>query len=296
MMCWEDVVIGIESIDMSHNSMECIHGNYFKDCHWTNLKHLYLSHNNLGVYTLRCSRSAKQAPLAFLKPLTELELLDLGHNNLLAFDLFMDISDGSFQILDISQNMISSLQKETTSQLDEANSWRLENNLSAISIDLSDNQLVCACENMDFYLWMYNTMVHLKENHKYICSYGVHKLNVAQGNLGNILDLNIICHLIQDVGMPINLTIVTYVLITVATILYRLRHSIHYHWIKMRMHRHKMEAILNPVHHFHGFISCDRAGAIWTKRYLLPKLEPKGTSTPSFFWQGSNPDLCILWD
>ena len=280
MTCCEDVVIGIESIDLSHNSMECIHIDYFRYCHWTSLKHLYLSHNNLGIYNMYTTlcKDGEHAQLEFLKPLTKLEFLDLRHNYLLAFDLVMHFSGGNFQILDISQNIISSLQKETTSQFDKANSWRLENNLSAISIDLSNNQLVCSCENMDFYLWMYNTRVHLKEDYKYKCRYGLQEVNIAQANLSNVLrDFNQICHLFQDVWGPIILTFITYSIITVGAILYRLRHTVHYLWLKMKLNRHKMEAILKPFHHYHGFISCDRAGAIWTKRHLLPKLEPKGT-------------------
>ncbi len=279
-MCEVNVVIQIQTIDLSFNSMECIHSKYFNMCNWTNLKHLFLSHNNFGIYTLRC-RDEQHAPLAFLKPLTEIEFLDLGHNNLVTFDLAMDISGGCLEILDISQNMLSSLSKDSTSRLDEANSWRLKNNLSAISIDLSGNQLVCACDNTDFYLWLYNTRIHFKNNDNYKCRYAAEEFNLSSENLSKVLEnFNTICHLFQDVWMPIIVTVVTYIFITAGAILYRLRHTIQYLWIKMRMNRHKIQAILNPNHQYHGFISCDRAGAIWTKRNLLPMLEPKGT--PSF--------------
>ena len=275
--CAENITISIQTIDLSLNSMGCIHSNYFKMCHWTSLKHLYLSQNNLGIYTIRCM-DKEHAPLSFLKPLAKLEFLDLGHNNLVAFEFPMDISGGSLELLDISQNMLSSLSKETTSQLDEANSWRLENNRSAISLDISDNQLLCACENIDFYLWLHNTMVHLTDDSNFKCRYGSQEFNVSRAGLSNVLmNFDTICHLFQQVWVPIILTIVTYGIITLSAILYRLRHTIHYLWIKMRMHRHKMEAILNPDHQYHGFVSCDRTGAIWAKHNLLPKLEAKGT-------------------
>ncbi len=283
MKCAENIKIMIEILDLSHNSMECINSYYFKMCHWTSLKKLDLSFNNLGIYTTRC-REDKAAPLAFLQPLlTVLEFLDLSHNNLISFELKTDLSRGPLQFVDISQNMLSSLPKETTLKLDDTNSQRLQNNLSAIFLDLSGNQLLCGCENKKFYLWLYNTRVHLKEANNYKCRYGLEEFSIAPENLHNVLnDFSRICQLFQDVWIPIILTMVVYILITLGVILYRLRHTVHYFWIKMRMNRHKVEAILNRDHLYHAFVSCDRVGAIWTKQNLLPKLEPKGTVCLSF--------------
>ncbi len=279
MKCAENVKIMIEILDLSHNSMECINSNYFKMCHWTSLKYMDLSFNNLGIYTTRC-REDNHAPLAFLKAiLTVLEYLNLSHNNLMSFELETDISRGHLKFIDSSQNMLSFLPKDTTFQLNEANSRRLGNNLSVISIDLSGNQLVCECKNMEFYLWLYNTRVHLKGANNYKCRQGLEEFSIAPENLHNVLiKFSTMCQLFQNIWIPSILTMVAYILITFGAILYRLRHTVHYQWIKMRMNRHKIEAILNRDHQYHAFVSCDRAGAIWTKQNLLPKLEPKGNA------------------
>ena len=72
--------------------------------------------------------------------------------------------------------------------------------------------------------------------------------------------------------------LVTYAAILTATVLFRFRHTLRYFWLKHKMHRLHLERhLLDSSYTYDAFVSCDRSGAIWANRNLLPKLENEET-------------------
>ena len=276
LQCAATVVPRIYLLDLSYNNLECINSEYFRNCSWVNLRYLNLSHNNLGIRSSRCS-SIDKDPLQFLTPLGNLEILDLSRNNLLQLDISLQMD--FLQNLDLSDNMLTCLPQSFTKSLDEANLKRLNTTQPAIQVDLSKNQFPCSCSCLPFYRWLLSTSVELINELEYFCLDDKVEKNISSMDEPILRQLTTNCAIYHDALSALEsfLTIIlTYAVITIVTVGYRWRHTLHYFYLRMRMDRQKIADILTPEYKFHGFVSCDRAGAKWVKNELLAHLEPKG--------------------
>ena len=263
-------------LDLSHNNMECINSAYFTNCSWVYLKYLNLSHNNLGIRSSRCS-SIDKNPLEFLAPLKNLTFLDLSHNNLLQFDIPLDTRFLLF--LDLSDNMMTCLPSSITELLDNANMKRVNTTQPPIELDLSQNQFPCICTCLPFYRWLLSTNVQLDSQSEYFCLNDKVEKNISSMGEPALRKLTKDCAIYYDslsVLESVVAMLMTYGAITVLTVGYRWRHTLHYLFLRLRMDRQKIAAILTPEYKYHGFVSCDRAGAKWVKNELLAHLEAKG--------------------
>ncbi len=263
-------------LDLSHNNLECINAKYFTNCSWVFLWYLNLTHNNLGIRSSRCS-SIDKNPLEFLTPLRNLSFLDLSHNNLLQVDILLDMDFLLF--LDLSDNMMTCLPKSFTESLDNANLKRFNTTQPQIQLDLSKNQFPCTCTCLSFYRWLLYTNVNLINQNEYFCLNDKAEQNISSMGEPALRQLKKDCAIYHDSLSALEslMTIVlTYGVITIVTVGYRWRHTLHYLYLRMRMNRQKIAAILTPEYKYHAFVSCDRAGAKWVKNELLAHLEPKG--------------------
>ncbi|XP_076445731.1 LOW QUALITY PROTEIN: uncharacterized protein LOC143283401 [Babylonia areolata] len=173
----------LETIDLSGNYCNKISDNLFD--HLPSLKHLFLSNSHLTVTDLR-TRAHR-----ILSPVTMLETLDLTRNWLLEIEggslpsqkhmqTFL-LSYNSFQsipintdlhpnltVLDLSFNTITSLTSSERLSLDTLASRH------PIRLGLKGNPLVCACSDLDFLQWLWDTKVTLdgegSSTRRYTCT------------------------------------------------------------------------------------------------------------------------------
>ena len=171
------VVPQVETMDISNNNLQCLNASVFdissSHCDWSSLKYFYLRNNKLGQVAGNICNRDRNNTLGFLKPLTNLRILDLAGNileseNQRLYDLKvltrlekLDLSSNGFhdfsldlsnmtnlQKLDLSNNNIQCLSKSTIRQLNQIKKS------NPIQIDLSVNTLSCTCQCLHFYLWL----------------------------------------------------------------------------------------------------------------------------------------------
>ncbi|XP_076445079.1 toll-like receptor 4 [Babylonia areolata] len=173
----------LETLDLSGNYCNKISDNLFD--HLPSLRHLFLSNSHLTVTDLR-TRAHR-----ILSPVTMLETLDLSRNWLLEIEggslpsqkrmQTLLVSYNSFQsipintdlhpnltVLDLSFNTITSLTLAERLSLDALASRH------PIRLRLKGNPLVCACSDLDFLQWLWDTKVTLdgegSSTRRYTCT------------------------------------------------------------------------------------------------------------------------------
>ena len=296
--CAFDTIPKIETIDLSNNGLRCINASMFDkritNCDWKSLKNLYLGNNYLG----RGCHKKKKEVLGFLKPLTNLHTLDLSANRLKStnriahLDLsqirtlklssnylknfFLNIHGMTMlKKLDLSSNNLSYLLKNTILQLEYLQSQKRE----AIEVDLSGNTLSCKCGQLDFLGWMLKTSVSLVNRKNYTCVLDG-KMTIKLNNLKHTLDnLQKQCFGRTWVHVFVISEIAIYFSITSLCLLYRIRHTIKYFLLRLRLNRHKLRTFPNHrKYSYSAFVCCEwRDARHFVYRKLLPNLETEET-------------------
>ena len=120
--------------------------------------------------------------------LTKLTELDLSMNNLQEFDLNLD-SLKQLQLLNLSGNRLQTLPQRVTDHLEMLTSHNLS---QRVVVDLSQNPLMCQCNNLDFVRWIQTTKVHLARKEGLTCMTGEISGQVSPFDL-NLNDLHNTC-------------------------------------------------------------------------------------------------------
>ena len=297
------IKIHVESVDVSSNGLQCVNATAFDknvtNCDWSSVKYVNLRNNQLGnIETNTCNRD-RQNIVGFLKPvtgiltldlsmnmfqnseklrdleyLTNLQKLDLSHNRFQTFTLGLS-SFTSLTKLNLSYNNLRCLSQKTISELttlQKQHPWFIE-------IDLSGNLLSCNCECYNFFQWMSATKVVLTNNKTYTCVFDSGRKETLN-SLGSIIS-----QLFSQCFSPkwLEIYIVTeslaLVLITVFCLAYRMRHEIWYLYLRIKLNRQKLAAVLNQKDYkFTAFVSCDHRDAkYFIIKGFLPNLETPQT-------------------
>ena len=258
-------------VDFSQNLISNIHPLYFKPA---NLSYLNLSRNLLGnllrqenstdffqeqifLKTLALAgNNILQLPHRFLDPFGKLEVLDLSDN------YFEEITFSLGRLrklkqLNLSKNRLTMLRLTTMDELGYIAKYQ------RFIIDLSENNILCSCQTLDFLKWILKhsegSNIVLKGGRSYSCTF-------ANSTRGNFSDLpGILSSLGKECASYIGTIIacvmaVTSALITVsAGIIYRYRWRIRYiYYMAKRSYRGNLQAQngnYRNIFHYDAFVS-----------------------------------------
>ena len=298
------IKIHVETVDASSNGLQCVNATAFDknvtNCDWRSVKYINLRNNQLGNIDTNTCNLDRNNVVGFLKPgiglkmldlamnmfknteilhdleyLTNLQILDLSHNRFQNFTLNLR-SFTSLTKLNLSYNNLRCLSQKTMSELtylQKLHPWFIE-------IDLTGNLLSCNCECYTFFLWMSTTKVILTNNNTYQCAFDngtKEMLNTIESVISKLFS---ICYSPRWLKIYIGTETLVLVVITVFCLAYRMRHEIWYVYLRIKLNRQKLTALLNQKNYnYTAFVSCDHRDAKYfiIKRFL-PNLETPQTN------------------
>ena len=296
------VVPQVETIDMSNNNLQCMNASVFDvsvtNCDWSSLKYFYLSNNKLGQMEGNICNRDRNTTIGFLKPLTNLRILDLASNMLESGRLSdlqaltrlekLDLSSNGFhnfsldlsnmtklQKLDLSNNNIQCLSKSTIVQLNQ-----IRKTGNHLQINLSHNSLSCTCECLHFFLWISKSKLQFLGRSSYKCTFKEGK-RVPLNRLSFVIsELESQCYGAEWFEWCIGVQVFSYVMITVFCLLHRRRHDIRYFFLKLKLNRQRVMKFYDRKRYlFSAFVSCDHRDAkYFVYRKLIPSLETVETN------------------
>ena len=212
-----------------------------------------------------------------LSTLSNLMVLDLSSNMLHNFSLELNNLNNLLN-LKLDNNNLRYLSRKTTKQLDSLQASRQKS--SCLEVDLSGNLFSCLCPYLHFIHWITETTVVLINKENYKCEFN-------DGTAGNIHNIQFVidkleaqCYSYIWLKVYVGSQCLVYFLISVISLMYRLRHDIRYLFLKLKLNRYKLRNILNPQEYtYSAFVSCDRIDARkFVIQKLLPNLETEETN------------------
>ena len=267
-LCNPSVVSTIEYFDVSSCGIKCVNRTMFNFCLWS-FKYVNISHNKLGLLQGNCNVNPSARDLTdVIKPLTTLISLDMSSNYINQFynDSFemqkdlreLRVSNNKLkywepsmdhlihlELLDLSFNLLTTLSEITRLTLSQLESHPKHRTKEHIFINLEGNPLACTCENIQFLKWIKATHVVKLHFEKYRCvHYHGKEVNFTDRIEEIISDLESECSSNTWLILITVLLSVYFVMITIGTVCFRLRHYIRYLVFRVRMRRERLETIL----------------------------------------------------
>ncbi len=300
-----NIQINVKFGNFSANAFRCINSTVFDQsvtsCDWGSLQYVYLRSNQFGSIDGNECNKDKTDVLGFLKPLHNLRELDLSHNRLdsdsnisvlehLNQLQLLDLSYNKIAVLSLnlshfkmlntlvlSHNQIQCLSKSTLHQLNALVQSRPPR--KAFKIDISGNIFSCSCECVHFFDWMVNTKAHLLHKKRYQCYFKTDELYTIKNMMDVDNRLRLLCYGTRWFTIYMLAELIVFMLTTTLTLLFRIRHSVWYVYLKIKINRNKLKALLSQKKCiFSAFISCDARDVKWfVRNKLLPELETEDT-------------------
>ena len=207
--------------------------------------------------------------------LTNLTFLDLSYNGFQNFTLSLG-SFTSLTNLNLSYNNLRCLSQKTMSELttlQKQHPWFIE-------IDLSGNLLSCSCECYTFFQWMSTNKIVFAHSNTYQCVFDGGKKETLNSMRSIISQLFSQCYSPRWLKICIGIEALVLVLITVFCLAYRMRHEIWYLYLRIKLNRQKLAALLRQKNYkYTAFVSCDHRDAkYFVIRRFLPNLETPQTN------------------
>ncbi len=196
-----EIVPKLVSFDVSGNAIGCVNATFFNYCNWSSLNVLNACANKLRQIEQSDCNFGPTYFLDFLKPLWNLTKLDLSENiietSLIAtsfpeqhqmqelylsemglYEWSVNISHMEhLRLLDISGNKIQFLKKGAISDLEHIKYMQIKKyNKSLLQLDVSNNNLQCNCEALEFLDFLRMTKTMFLNADSYLCT----KLNGEQ--------------------------------------------------------------------------------------------------------------------
>ena len=227
----------------------------------TNLEELYIQGSKL--YILHYNQFSS---------LRKLYTMDLSGNEISNFEI--DLRNlNRLALMNLSNNRIEYLSEEMRENLDKINKLRQKEGRN-LYIDISNNDLSCACSQIEFVKWIQVTEVKLTNKQNYLC----HHPNIGgkvQLNTVDINELKEFCFPKPDYGLYIAVGIVPVgilLIILLAIWIYKRRWKIRYFLYALR-HSQKVMNELKGQYEYDGFVVYNELDREFVHDGLLPKLE-----------------------
>ena len=146
-------------------------------------------------------------------------------------------------------------------------------------MDLSGNLLSCDCDCFYFFQWMTKTDVVLVNNRTYQCEFDDGRKKTLGYISFIVAELESKCYSTKWLKIYVGIEVLVYLSITIFCIIYRIRHAIWYIYLKIKLNRKRLRALLDQKNYtYTAFISCDHRDAkYFVKKRLLPNLETNET-------------------
>ncbi|KAL4238090.1 hypothetical protein ACF0H5_002802 [Mactra antiquata] len=289
---WNGHILGLDNLndlDLSENLCSEADPDFFKG--FPNLRILNISGNSLGN-----AFTEQKASLLF-QNLSKLNVLDMSCNKLKVVPdkMFEDISNIThlyvggnlltqwnsslekhrcLQMLDLADNKISRLEKETLNYLDSLTN---ESCYTNITVNLTNNPLDCACPNLYFLKWIRksNILVRVYSD----CSINAQKYAIRnRTDLDAIIDLleNEVCKVIDKSWITWMTSVVSVVctgIITISACFLVHKHRWKLRYLYYSRHRRHVVEGYDRIFQYNAFICYARVCGGFLKRVVVPMLE-----------------------
>lgn len=300
---WQGPVIGLNglmNLNLDWNSCEKLSSDFFHSM--PALLSLHLSRNFLNPFisndiegqifknqtklaTLDLSDNKLTfLPLNIFRNLINLQALNLSYNFLTTFDI--ELTTTSLLYLDLSYNRIGSISKNVTSALN-----KIATKSGGLKIDLSNNSLICSCEDVDFVSWVADSvktdetgkrksLISFNNLEFYECLYkNGHMLNISSENLYSSLQKE--CENYFVLMISTSVTVSCIITGFIMCILYRYRWDLRYFYYSAKLRSQGYASLSTNGDDdddrflFDVFVSyCSNDGK-FVKEILVPELEEK---------------------
>ncbi len=302
--CAPHVVPQIATFDLRSNNIFCVNSTTFEKCNWGEFRHLYLGANNLGIVEQNTCNADKTNIIGFLKPLRNLETLDLSDNKLESTKLLgdleqltelrvLDLSSNQMhnfslnlenltklEMLDLSNNNLRCLSRKSMLQFYSRQSNRRKQGIeSELVVNLMRNTLACSCDCLDFLSWIPKSGISFKNQEQYQCLFNDGRKMSFRQLPEIIIELEAQCFGMAWLHICISAQLGFCCFTVLCTVLYRRKHDIRYLYLKFRLNRNRLRRLLSETTYtYSAFISCHRREAGWfVMKGLLPTLETEET-------------------
>ncbi|XP_062586393.1 toll-like receptor 4 [Saccostrea cucullata] len=179
---WLGPVHGIQNLtilDLSNNFCSFISKSFFR--YATGVEILNLSNNDIGKHFVDDIEGK------ILENLLSVRELDLSYDNINVLPRLMFKNLQNLQVLNLNGNLLSewrvkmdhmrnlkdiNLAKNRLTTIDviQQRSFETLFSTSNVTVDISDNKLLCSCENLQFLSWITTYRMHFKQFELYQCS------------------------------------------------------------------------------------------------------------------------------
>ena len=226
-----------------------------------NLESLDLTNTSLSEDHLKRNTLLRQIKMKYLK---------LGNNNIKEFRIKINQMT-QLEWLDLSRNRLACLSPLTMYELDY-----IQKN-SNVTIDITDNRLMCSCSCLSFLEWLTKTTVNVANVQSIHCDWDEVSIPLFQNNAVSVilLDLNAKCYPIFWLTVPCWLVCILLVIISVGSIAYRLRYILAYYWHKLQL-RARQELRMQSDFKYDAFICYDHNDIHFIKEKIIPHIETQG--------------------
>ncbi|XP_052076286.1 toll-like receptor 4 [Mytilus californianus] len=272
-------------LDLSNNFCSNVSKDFFKSS--PNLKSL-LIHNNLLGFVLIDDMHGE-----ILQHIPKLAVLNLADNripylpyNFFKFQTMLTeiniggnlLEDLSFQIshmqnlshLDLSKNRFSSLNSRARGQLETI----IKSNPN-LTVDLSDNPLICSCDTIQFVKWMSQTKIKFTKLQSNKCKLynGNKELLKEPKRVYEILEKK--CSSYTDLIVVLSIFVIFFVLILLCGLVYRHRWTLRfmYYMTKNKYQSSSRKKCDDEEYEYDAFISYEEEDAVFVHNHLLLNLE-----------------------
>ncbi len=226
------------------------------------LEYLDLTNTSLNESVLSPNLLAQQ---------TRLRNLYLGQNNITQqFKLDIRHMD-MLQLLDLSYNSLACISPWILKDLDDIQKT------SNVVLNLTGNNLLCSCTCLPFICWLRNTKVDIINRMSLSCVLNDEPHSLIPHNLPNILSqLETSCYSLSCLIYLSGTTLISLIVITIGSILFRVRYVIMYLWLRMRL-RAKQHINANYYFKYDAFICYNEADYRFVRHQLYKNLEEDTT-------------------
>ena len=270
------------TIDFSVNNLIWLDPDFGTHAEFS-LDRLFLAKNNLGpqltnetipnlIRTLKnlteldlSDNSIKSLPSNFFVHQLKMERIDLSQNAMRLIN-FKFTHMKNLTLLDLSRNLLDQLDRETRMAIV---------NVSNLTVDLTDNPLLCSCLTLDFLEWLREESGHLKNWEEYDCTFG--KQQVSLSKLDNLIlpKLQKECHSKEWVIASSVVLVGVILLLVVSFVFYRHRFEIRYLCLRLVIKRREHQALeeRDVVYDYDAFVAFDQQDRNWIDDHLIPRLD-----------------------
>ncbi|XP_061195744.1 toll-like receptor 4 [Saccostrea echinata] len=239
--------------------MNDIEGKIFENMH--SLRILDLSFDNINVL-----------PTLMFKNLQELQELNLKGNLLFEWRVKMDHMR-KIKLINLARNRL------TTINMHQQSAFGSLFLISSLTIDISENKLLCSCENLQFLSWITAYRMHFKQFKSYQCSMASSKTFDFSNASSSLLTLRRNCKSFLLIYLLISVALAFLMSIMIGVIIVKNKWKIIYFIFKVKKRLGKIGTLSKEIgpmgYDYHAFISFSDDMKDFVVDVMIPRLQTR---------------------